>query len=71
VVTPVLVLLLPVGYLVYRLSLTVRAVRADRAGDAERASQLRTRAFEVRVGTMMVLLVALAVFLVVAVAATH
>jgi hypothetical protein len=40
--------LLPVavlGYTAYRLGLTVAAVRADRAGDTERAQSLREKAF--------------------------
>ena len=39
----IVVLALCLGYVVYRLSLTARAVRADRRGDGERADALRTQ----------------------------
>lgn len=51
IVVPILAL----GYVAYRLSLTVRAVRAQRAGDRERADDLRTRGGYLFVGVVAAL----------------
>jgi Ca2+/Na+ antiporter len=42
-------------YVVYRVGLSVAAVRADRAGDTERAQALRRQAFHLLLGTISVL----------------
>jgi hypothetical protein len=60
--------LVMLGYVVYRLGLTIRAVRADRAGDAQRGQSLQARAFKLRLATTGVLLVAVCVVLIVVVA---
>jgi hypothetical protein len=57
------------AYVVYRLALTIAAVRADRAGDDERALVLRTRSFHMLLGTISVLVGLACVYAVVAIAA--
>jgi hypothetical protein len=51
----------------YRMSLTWRALRLERAGDAEQARVLRERAFHLRMWLLMAVLVALAVVVIAAV----
>jgi hypothetical protein len=56
------VLVWALGYVAYRLSFVVRAVRADRAGDREHADALRTRGSTLFLGatatiTLLVLVV--------------
>ncbi len=60
---------LALAYVGYRLSLTVRAVRADRAGDGERADAYRLRGSLLYLGltTGMTLLVLIAVAVMLAV----
>jgi hypothetical protein len=54
------------AYVVYRLGLTVRAIRADRAGDTDRAGELRMRAVLLGLGFSVALTMAFLVVLVVA-----
>jgi hypothetical protein len=60
---------LVLAYVAYRLGLTIAAVRADRAGDVERARVLRTRSFHMLLGTISVLAGLGCVYVVVAIAA--
>lgn len=46
------------GYVAYRLGLTLAAVRADRSGDTGRAQALREKAFYFGRGSVYVLLLA-------------
>lgn len=46
-----------VSYPVFRLSFTVRAIRADRRGDIERGRELRALAFKMMLGAVMLFLV--------------
>jgi hypothetical protein len=46
---------LALGYVVYRMGLTIRAIRAERAGDLDHAGDLRTRAAVLGVGVLCTL----------------
>lgn len=66
IVVPILAL----GYVAYRASLTVRAVKAQRAGDRDRADALRAKSGYVFLGFRSAL-VLLALVLIVALIATR
>lgn len=46
-----ILLALTVAYVTYRLSLTRKSIRAQRAGDFDRAGELSTRRFALMMGT--------------------
>ncbi len=64
----VLVVALGMAYAAYRLSLTIAAVRADRAGDAARGEHLRKRAGRTFIGITGTLTLALLIVAAIAVA---
>ncbi len=54
---PAMIIASSVAYVIYRLSLTVRKIRAQRAGDNDLADRLSARAFVARLGAMAGLLI--------------
>jgi hypothetical protein len=70
VITPLSTVVIAVclAYAAYRLSLTIRSIRANRSGDTERSQKLRQRAFYMHVGVIGALLLAfvlVAIFMIV------
>lgn len=67
-IATILILAVALGYVAYRLSFNVRALRAQRAGDSARSDHLRGQGAKMGIGIKALLTLALLVLGAVAVA---